>query len=354
MCVRTKTSYGCGHVYKSTNDCYSSACDGIDRFHYMKEGDCRECRKEGVNVSRGKDGKGRYAQKLKSSKPRDKSYSSSAEVLSSEREKGSVTSPWAPQDKPEKTWESPHRRQADEAWLSEHDDRISDLQDRFGTFNLSDKQSRPKYSKELVIASKDYDDDEDNYDQYDKYDKYDEDEEDYVFVHETPTKKHHPIEARRHTDGKIERSHSHRHQDRQYSHDSLPDSMPSYRSSPKMRKASTLSVVNTYPEASQEYDYYHPSGRAAPKHHHRRHQHGSNRSRKDSYPDRYDYESDYEVNPAPPPLHMPPPAVPMYDNYEYYSPGNSPAGPHYVYSEYPYEVSHPPPRQQHYDHYRRY
>lgn len=331
MCVRTKTSYGCGHVYKNTNDCYSSACTGVDRYHYLKEGDCRECKSGGTTVSRGREGKGRYAQEIHRSKVKDAPASSSKSSSASQRNVSGGASPWVTEPDPEKTWQSPHRKQADEAWVSEHQDRISDLQERLDKVQLSERP-RPSYSKELVIIS-------------DKHDYDDDDQDDYDTVHETPSKKRLPIDIRQ----RSERSQPHRHQDRQYSHDSLPDSMPSYRSSPKLRKPSTFNAVNAYPDPTYEYDYYNntPSTHASTKQHHshKRHQHTPSRSKSDSHHVHRSrgYDSDYEISPIPP-LQIPPPVPAVYDTYEYYSPNASPSGAPYTFPDYPYDMGpgHPP------------
>lgn len=138
MCVRTKTSYGCGHSSKVTNDCGKSRCKGLERFHLEKEGDCSSCRAAGATISRGKDGKGRYARehKLNQSKGHGQREPLS-EVPNKAAERRSVrdpspvpenTSPWVPAEPvegEEKLWNTRPRRKADDAWLREHAERQS-------------------------------------------------------------------------------------------------------------------------------------------------------------------------------------------------------------------------------------
>jgi hypothetical protein len=122
MCTRTKTSYGCGCRYKSTQECHSQACTGITRYHFMKEGDCDECKRGGDRVTRGREGKGRYARELKLS---------NAPVTRPPLSPISTNikpSPWAPERPREKEWRSPVRRKADDAWLVEHERRERDLE----------------------------------------------------------------------------------------------------------------------------------------------------------------------------------------------------------------------------------
>jgi hypothetical protein len=130
MCVRTKTSYGCGCQFKDTDECCSSRCSGMERYHYLKEGDCRSCRTGGNAVTRGREGKGRYAQEMSRRSPVDVSGGAS---------------PWAPSPNPsrrEKEWQSPTRQRADSAWEEEHSSRIDDLQSRIESITLEPDSSR--------------------------------------------------------------------------------------------------------------------------------------------------------------------------------------------------------------------
>lgn len=135
MCVRTKTSYGCGHEYKTTNDCRSSRCTGMEKYHYPKKGDCKECKYGGVEVTRGREGKGRYAQAIgrrtqEKDKPRDRSplREISDNMQSLTLDVGGGISPWGAPSHKEKDWGSPSRAKADRAWLEEHGERNVDLQ----------------------------------------------------------------------------------------------------------------------------------------------------------------------------------------------------------------------------------
>jgi hypothetical protein len=125
MCIRTKTSWGCGCQRKDTEECHSSRCEGLERYHYERAGDCRQCKYGGGSVTRGREGKGRYAQQMSRHSPVDVSGGAS---------------PWAPTEKParrEQAWQSPTRKQADSAWESEHSSRINDLQQRVEKMSVS-------------------------------------------------------------------------------------------------------------------------------------------------------------------------------------------------------------------------
>lgn len=126
MCVRTKTSYGCGHNYKQDQYCHQHSCAGLERYHFEEEGDCRQCRRGGKTVSRGREGQGRYARELYK-----KEYQSSTiQTPLSPSLHHLESSPWAPSSRREKDWRSPLRKQADEAWEEEHSRREEDLQSR--------------------------------------------------------------------------------------------------------------------------------------------------------------------------------------------------------------------------------
>lgn len=125
MCTRTKTSYGCGCRHKSTTECYSSSCTGLTRYHFVKEGDCDECKRGGDRVTRGKEGKGRYARELKLSNAPPATRPPLSPISPNIK-----PSPWAPEPpRPkEKEWRSSVRRKADDAWLVEHKQRERDLE----------------------------------------------------------------------------------------------------------------------------------------------------------------------------------------------------------------------------------
>jgi hypothetical protein len=129
MCVRTKTSYGCGHEYKTTNTCSSPRCKSIERYHYPREGDCRECKHAGEEVTRGREGKGRYAREISRREVERKPLRTvSGNTPPLTLDIGCGISPWGAPSKREKGWHSPSRQKADQAWLEEHGERNSDLQ----------------------------------------------------------------------------------------------------------------------------------------------------------------------------------------------------------------------------------
>jgi hypothetical protein len=133
MCVRTKNSYGCGCSYKSRADCHSSRCPGPERFEYIREGDCSRCKKGGEVITRGRDGKGRYAQEItRRSPPVDiPTASSQRSILSSEDRH------WAVSNRAGDEWHSPTRALADDGWNKEHQRRMEDLQSTAESMSLS-------------------------------------------------------------------------------------------------------------------------------------------------------------------------------------------------------------------------
>jgi hypothetical protein len=130
MCVRTKTSYGCGCDYKTTVECQALHCQGLERYQYPKKGDCRECKAQGATLTRGRDGFGRYGQQIRRrSESRGEDEFDSTPDLSPETEDvGHGISPWAAPTTREKDWISNSRRKADDRWLEEHSERNFDLQ----------------------------------------------------------------------------------------------------------------------------------------------------------------------------------------------------------------------------------
>ena len=129
MCVRTKTSYGCGCEYKTDADCHLSQCLGLERYHYPRSGDCSTCKGAGSVLTRGRDGKGRYGQQL-SRRPssRQDEVESPFEALPEAADVGNGISPWASPSVREKDWASHSRKKADSSWLEEHAERNIDLQ----------------------------------------------------------------------------------------------------------------------------------------------------------------------------------------------------------------------------------
>lgn len=124
MCTRTKTSWGCGCAHKSTEECHTHFCSDLTRYHFMKDGDCPECKRGGSRITRGREGKGRYAKDLKL---RDAGLPVTRPPLSP-LSTNIQASPWAPPRSREKEWRSPVRQQADDAWLKEHERRQQDLE----------------------------------------------------------------------------------------------------------------------------------------------------------------------------------------------------------------------------------
>lgn len=137
MCVRTKTSYDCGHTYKQDQSCNRHHCTGLERYHLENEGDCRSCKRGGESVARGREGQGRYARELykKEHKP------PMIQIPLSTVSHNSQSTAWALPDSREKDWRSPIRKQADEAWEEEHARREEDLQSRSPSTRVSSVRS---------------------------------------------------------------------------------------------------------------------------------------------------------------------------------------------------------------------
>lgn len=141
MCARTKTSYGCGCYHKSTQPCHSRLCNDIARYHFLKEGDCPDCKRGGDRVTRGREGKGRYAQEIKLRNAAPPVTRPPLSPISANFKAG----PWAPAPpRPrEKEWHSPVRRKADDAWLEEHERRQQDLDAKSQKCSSRGSQSSP-------------------------------------------------------------------------------------------------------------------------------------------------------------------------------------------------------------------
>ena len=140
MCVRTKTSYGCGCLYKATNECESSRCTGLERYHYIHEGDCKSCKTGGETITRGREGKGRYAQEIRRQSPPVDIPSSTGPRI----DVSGGASPWANSGRRGDAWHSPTRVKADDAWEYEHETRLSDLQSRAERMSISAPTSSPR------------------------------------------------------------------------------------------------------------------------------------------------------------------------------------------------------------------
>ena len=138
MCVRTKTSYGCGCEYKTDAECHSSRCLGLERYHYPRGGDCKACKEAGSALTRGRDGRGRYGQQIsRRAHSRQEEAEMTVEASPDAADVGIGISPWAPPLAREKDWASHSRQKADDGWLEEHVERNMDLQ--------SIRESLPSY-----------------------------------------------------------------------------------------------------------------------------------------------------------------------------------------------------------------
>jgi hypothetical protein len=127
MCVRTKTSYGCGHVYKQDEICHHPrSCAGLERYHFVKDGDCRQCKSGGEGISRGREGQGRYARELQRKDRKLPIIQIPLSTISDNPQ----SSPWASPMRKEKNWTSPIRKKADKAWEEEKVERENDLLSR--------------------------------------------------------------------------------------------------------------------------------------------------------------------------------------------------------------------------------
>lgn len=143
MCIRTKTSYGCGHAPKTTVECNKGRhCPDIERWHYQKDVDCRACKQGGSNISRGREGHGRYAQEIRR---KESSSSKNRPPVSQISSNSTASSPWAPPSKEEKEWRSPIRQNADELWMQEHEMRQTDLESKSRS-QTSSRQHKPHHS----------------------------------------------------------------------------------------------------------------------------------------------------------------------------------------------------------------
>jgi len=246
MCVRTKTSYGCGHEFKTTNQCHSSRCSGLERYQFPREGDCKTCKEGGQAITRGREGKGRYAQEL-SRRQQPRECSSDPTPLT--MDVGGGISPWAPPIKREKEWHSPSRKKADDAWLEEHAERNSDLQtiresisaysesDRASTAQLSPRSHSRRRINEI--------EDDDHHHHYDR-----DADDDYRYQREARPRRQ-QVEIRSTREDHDRRS-SRRPTHQRHRHDSQEsfDSLHSTRSSARKYKPAPTSYT--------AYDYYEP------------------------------------------------------------------------------------------------
>lgn len=262
MCVRTKTSYGCGHEFKSTEECYSSRCHGMQRFHYIKDGDCRSCKYGGGAVTRGRDGKGRYAREMQR---RGDSRSNSREGSPETAQHHAVeidgsASPWAapnPSSRREKEWHSPSRRRADDAWLKEHDQRMSDLESRLRKLPIRS----PSISSSSTVSSprrhsrREQSDREDNYDDNKSLNRnYElESERNHRRLDETGEKLHQEIRSINEeiSNRSLRRGISDQHEYKYIGYESTPSIPRSYKATPSHY---TYDVYDHYDEGYGSYE----------------------------------------------------------------------------------------------------
>lgn len=160
MCTKSKTSFGCGHCVKVINECGIAGCTNVAKYKMPdKDCDCAECKSAGTNTTRGREGRGRYARKTQTPASRQSSFDS----LPPDSPHLTI-SPWLPADpldSKEKKWIQPTRRQADDAWIIEHERRMSDLDEKTSKMSLSShhgtyrrsRRSSSRSSYEQVIEA---------------------------------------------------------------------------------------------------------------------------------------------------------------------------------------------------------
>lgn len=141
MCLKSKTTFGCGHRIKYTELCEEPNCSSIDRWKFPANKDCPRCKAAGEASSRGKEGLGRHGREIRTRENRQQS-SDSYSIPSSPSYSGSPRlsiSPWAESDRSrkEKKWDTPTRQMADAAWLVEHECRMSELEETTSKLSLS-------------------------------------------------------------------------------------------------------------------------------------------------------------------------------------------------------------------------
>lgn len=160
MCVKTKTEWSCGCYKKAFSACEDAPnsrtpCPQTDKYRYLDDGDCKECKAGGANVTRGQDGLGRYGREI-AAREKTSKRNATCEVLheiigngsqadsarNDERAVPIVTpDPWMKPTRREKEWESPHRRHADEEWVREHALRKEDIESLYESHSSSPKRT---------------------------------------------------------------------------------------------------------------------------------------------------------------------------------------------------------------------
>ena len=174
MCVKTKTEWSCGCYKKALNPCEDAPnsrtpCSQIDKYRYLDEGDCKECKTGGANVTRGQDGLGRYGREIAAREKKSKRNSTRAilsEITGNGSQAGSANNelatpivtpdPWMKPTRREKEWESPHRRHADEEWEREHALRKEDIESLWESHSASPKRKSHSERTAAVASTQPY------------------------------------------------------------------------------------------------------------------------------------------------------------------------------------------------------
>lgn len=163
MCTKTKNTYGCGHCAKIFEPCRIPGCNEVAKYKMPpRDADCAQCRSAGDTVTRGKDGKGRHAREIRSRRSSTDSFASSSPASAGIAHM--AISPWAANEQSPinmKLWSKPTRRQADDAWVIEHERRMSDLDDKTSKLSLdscrnshqSSRRSSPHSSYERIVEA---------------------------------------------------------------------------------------------------------------------------------------------------------------------------------------------------------
>lgn len=160
MCTKTKTSFGCGHCVKTIQDCGIPNCQTLEKWKFPKAMDCAKCLASGDTVTRGKDGRGRHGrERARHEESRQSSSDTYKRGTESPGTAHMAISPWAPKTPEvpqEKSWNTPTRLKADEAWLVEHERRMSDLDEKTSKMSLgasrqNSRRASPRASYERGI-----------------------------------------------------------------------------------------------------------------------------------------------------------------------------------------------------------
>lgn len=246
MCTKTKTNFGCGHCVKALTECNAPLCQTLEKWKFEKMGDCAKCRAAGDAVTRGKDGRGRHGrERVRQQESRQSSSDTYHRTTESPGTAHASISPWAPKT-PEvpqqKPWSTPTRLKADEAWLVEHERRMSDLDEKtnklsLGSNHQSSRRASPRASYERGIEVTELDDEPEELD--------------------VPTGLSNPIRLLPYEIEEASKTHS-RHRSRKVSHES-EGSMPYYQESPLMttprRKTRCVPPISEH-DPHEHYDIH--------------------------------------------------------------------------------------------------